>query len=204
MVNSPLALNGLENCAGFLVGTLLSLVVQGEGQAFFVSLFQPLSQRDRMVYDFNPVHHLDPMAVPLVVLAGWSWGAKRVNLPAYFPDSLTARTLVPISGAIANLLLVGILSSIRMLFPISGIETAIRFAILMALANLTVPIPPMSLGRAACSLFGASVHRQAILERVGAVVLTALVLLEQFAGWGGLQTRLVAMAEAFSHWVLRM
>jgi hypothetical protein len=199
---TPMALEGFDQWVGFVFGIVLALVVQGEAQEFFVLLFQPLSERKRVVYDLNPLHHFDFLAIPVLILAGWGWGRKTVKEPPYFPDSSICRGLTPLSGALACLFLAGILGSIEMFIPFAVLEVAIKFSILMAVANLTIPIPPLSLGRALCSSFKVADRTRELLERAGALLITAMVLLENFMHWPLLQAWVALFATGISKWIL--
>jgi hypothetical protein len=199
---TPMALEGFDQWIGFAFGIMLALVVQGEGQEFFVLLFQPLSERKRVAYDLNPLHHFDFLAIPVLILAGWGWGRKIAIEPPYFPDSSICRGLTPLAGALACILLAGILGSIEMFIPFSATEVAIKFSILMAVANLVIPIPPLGLGRALCSSFRVADRNRELLERGGALLITALVLLENFMHWPLLQAWVGLFAPSISKWIL--
>jgi hypothetical protein len=202
MMITPMALEGYDQWIGFVFGILLSLVVQGEGQEFFVLLFQPLSERKRVAYDLNPLHHFDFLAAPVLILAGWGWGRKTVVEPPYFPDSPICRGLTPLSGALASILLAGILASIHMFIPFSALETAIKFSVLMAVANLIIPIPPLGLGRAVCASLKVADSNRERMERGGAVMIIAMVLLENFLDWPLLQAWVGLFAPGISKWII--
>ena len=59
MVGSPLEFSGVSQWLGFVIGAVLAMIALGEGQAYFVSMFQVYSQREKMVHDLNPSHHVD-------------------------------------------------------------------------------------------------------------------------------------------------
>jgi len=199
---TPLAFEGFDQWIGFVFGIMLALVVQGEGQEFFVLLFQPLSERKRVVYDLNPLHHFDFLATPVLILAGWGWGRKIIIEPPYFPDSLICRSMIPLSGALASIFLAGILASIDMFIPLPAIKVAVQCSILMALANLIVPIPPLGLGRALFSSFKDADRHRKLLERTGALLITAMVLLENLMRWPLLQAWVGWFARSISKWIL--
>jgi hypothetical protein len=199
---TPLEFEGFDQWIGFVVGIMLALVVQGEGQEFFVLLFQPLSERKRVVYDLNPLHHFDFLAAPVMVLAGWGWGRKEVIEPPYFPDSSMCRSMIPLSGALASMLLAGILASFDMFIPLPAIKVAVQCSIVMAVANLVIPIPPLGLGRALFSSSRDADRHRKLLERTGALLITTLVLLEYLMHWPLLQAWVGLFAGSISKWLL--
>jgi hypothetical protein len=178
------------------------VIVLGEGQTYFVSMFQVYSQREKMVHDLNPSHHLEVRSLPLLILAGWTWGRKRPVKPQYFPDSRLCCALVPLSGAVTVLLLSGILGTFHLLFPGETVKTAIEATTLIMTANLLIPIPPLALGRALCCPFENWRRHQSSLELAGAVVLTAVALVEYWARVPLLQRMILPVSEALSRWIV--
>lgn len=202
MVGSPLEFTGVTQWLGFGIGSLLAVIVLGEGQAYFVSMFQVYSQREKMVHDLNPIHHIDLLSLPLLILAGWTWGRKRPVKAPYFPDSRLCCALVPLSGAVAVLLLSGILGTFHMLLPGETFKTAIETTTLITTVNLLVPVPPLALGRAVCCPFEGWRRSQSTLELGGAVLLTAVALVENLAKVPLLQRILLPVSEGLSRWIL--
>jgi hypothetical protein len=202
MIASPMEFEGLNQWLGFIAGAVLGLIVQGEGQAYFVLMFQPFSQREKVTYDLNPFRHIDLLSIPVLILAGWGWSRQRVVEPSYFPDSWICRGLVPLSGAVANMLLAGILGSIHMLVPFAVIEMAVQANILLAVANLAIPVPPLALGRAFCCPFQDPKRPQSIIRLTGAIVLTGVIVLEKTMGWPLLQAWVLFLSTGIAKWVL--
>jgi hypothetical protein len=202
MVGSPLEFSGVSQWLGFVIGAVLAMIALGEGQAYFVSMFQVYSQREKMVHDLNPSHHVDVSSLPLLILAGWTWSRKRPVRPPYFPDSRLCCALVPLSGAVAVLLLSGILGTFHMIFPGETVETAIEATTLIMAANLLIPVPPLALGRALCCPFEDWRKHQSSLELGGAVVLTAVVLVEYWARVPLLQRMILPVSETLSRWIV--
>lgn len=202
MVSSPMEFSDPLQWLGFLIGATLSIIVQGEGQAFFVLMFQAISQRERVVYDLNPLNHVDLRSIPALILAGWAWSRKRFTKPQYFPDSRICSGLVPLAGAISPLLLAGILGTLYALLPGATIQTAVMTSASMAVANLVVPIPPLALGRALCCPFENSIRHQTVAELAGASTITALLILEQWTKWPLLQHWVHSVSAPLSKWVL--
>jgi hypothetical protein len=202
MVTTPLEFETLNQWLGFVIGAVLALVVQGEGQAYFVLMFQTFSQREKVVYDLNPTHHIDLLSIPVLILSGWGWTKKRIVEPPYFPTSWICRSLVPLSGAVANILLAGILGSIHMLAPSAVVETAVQVNILMAVANLAIPVPPLALGRALCCPFYDPDRPRFLIEFTGAIILTGMIVLERIMNWPLLQAWVLFLSRGITKWVL--
>jgi hypothetical protein len=202
MIASPMEFEGLNQWLGFILGAVLGLFMQGEGQAFFVLMFQTISQRERVNYDLNPFHHIDVLSIPVLVFAGWGWTGKRIVEPPYFPDSWICRTLVPLSGSVANLLLVGILGSVHMFVSSDIVEAAVRVNILIAVANLAIPVPPLALGRALCCPFMDPARPRFPIELSGTIILTGLIVFEKVMHWPLLQAWVLFLSTPVAQWVL--
>ncbi len=177
----PLHYHNLVQWIGGLIGIIAGFIVQGEMQMFFVLLFQNLSERKRVVYDLNPFHHIDPSSLPVILFTGWGWGKKRVEVPAYFPPNRIAKAAVHMMAPTANMILVGVLSSVYLFAPVPIIKFVVEINALIAMANFMIPIPPMALGRAVHTLLPALDGRLAAFERSGALILTVLVILDYWA-----------------------
>jgi hypothetical protein len=199
---TPMALEGLDQWIGFIFAVVFALVVLGEAQQFYVHLFQPLSERTRIHYDVNLLHHYDLLATPVLILAGWGWGSKTVAEPPYFPDSSICRAMKPLSGGLASILLAGIFGSINMFVPFPALEVAVKISVLMGVANLIIPIPPLGLGRALCAYFGIVDRNLEHIECGGALLITALILLENLMHWPLLQAWVGLLAPDVSKWIL--
>jgi hypothetical protein len=198
----PFEFHSHDQWLGAIIGIIAGLVIQGEGQAFFVLMFQNLSEREKPVYDLNPLHHIDPRSFPVLLLTGWGWGKKRVEEPPYFPRSWIARSMVPLTAPLANMILAGVLGTIYMFLPFSILKIAIEINILIAMANFLVPIPPMALGRALCCPFQVLDKRQATVETVGAAALIIIVAVEFWAKTSYLQSLIIPPTKFVAKWVL--
>ncbi len=204
MIGSPLEFSNAAQWVGFAIGAVLAVIALGEGQAYFVSMFQVYSQRERMVHDLNPYHHLDLTSLPLLILAGWTWGKKRPSTPPYFPDSRLSRAMVPIAGGVAVLLLSGILGTFHLVFPGQLVKTAINATTVIMAANLLIPVPPLALGRAVFCQFETWGRHQPNLEPLGAVILTGVALVEWWAKVPLLHRLILPVGEALSRWIVNV
>ncbi|HOV86439.1 MAG TPA: hypothetical protein PLM79_08755 [Syntrophobacteraceae bacterium] len=193
---------GVAQWLGYFLGTLSAVVIQGEGAAYFVLMFEPISRRGKVIYDLNPAHHLDLRSIPLLFLAGWTWSKKCVVKPDYFPNSRISGALTGLAGGLAILLMSGILGTLYMFLPFGALETAIRACVVIAMANLLIPIPPFALGRALWCPFQDTLKHQKAVEWAGAIAVTALVLLEVWMKSPFLTDRIFSPASFLSRWIL--
>lgn len=198
----PLQYHHLDQWIGGMAGIAAGFVVQGEMMMFFVLLFQNLSERKRVVYDLNPLHHIDLSTLPVILFTGWGWGKKRIEVPPYFPQRRIARSMIHIAAPFGNLCLAGVLGSIYMFFPGSILKTAIQLNALVAMANFLIPVPPMALGRAICTYSPGLENRLPALEQAGALLITVLVLLEYWARAGISQSFLLPPAKFVSELIM--
>lgn len=198
----PLELRDVSQWLGCVIGLLLGLMVQGNAQIFFVHLFEVMSQRTKIEYDLNPDHHIDLWSAPTMLFAGWGWTKKEVAEPTYFPTAPLPRMLLPLSGPVANLALVGILGTFYMFLPFVVFQVAMAVNIQLAVANLLIPIPPLALGRALCRPFETLRLQQAALQRGGAVVLGAAAAAEYFWHWPLFDAWVKPISAVFYKWVI--
>ena len=200
----PLELRDVSQWFGCVIGLLFGLMVQGNAQVYFVHLFEVLSQRTKVEYDLNPDHHIDVWSVPAILFAGWGWTKKEVREPVYFPAKPIPRILLPLSGPVANLALVGILGTFYIFFPFTVFQVAIAVNIQMAFANLLIPIPPLALGRALCRPFVALEAYQPVVQKGGAVLLGVATAVQYFWHWPLFDLWLKPISAIFYRWVLNL
>lgn len=198
----PLHYLHLDQWIGGVFGIVTGFIVQGEVMMFFVLMFQNLSDRERVVYDLNPFHHMDLSTLPVILLTGWGWGKKRVAVPPYFPQHRITRSMIHLAAPMGNLCFVGVLGSIYMFFPVSILKFVIQINSLIAMANFMIPIPPMALGRAICTYFPELKDRFPAMERTGALLITVLVLLDYWTRAGIWQSVLLPPALFISRFIL--
>ncbi|MDY0041108.1 MAG: hypothetical protein RBS57_12420, partial [Desulforhabdus sp.] len=176
---------------------------QGDAQEYFVHLFEDLSKRTPIKYEVNPLNHLDLWGIPVLILAGWGWSKRRVEVPGYFPTSPLAACFIPLSGVVANFALVGILSTLYLMLPFSLLEVAIAINIQIAFANLMIPIPPLALGRALVCPFQLSLDQQFSVDFLGKLVILALVVAEYTMHWPLFRPLIMKPSSFVLEWVLR-
>jgi hypothetical protein len=200
----PIELTGWDQWLGYVAGLVMSVVVQGEGQDFFMLMFQVLKDRERVIYDLNPLHHLDPRGLPLLVFTGWGWSNKTPTVPDYFPKSWIFHSLIPIAGTIVVFCLVGLMGSIHFFFQLTFLETAAQACTMLAVANLFIPIPPLALGRALCSPFSIYKEHKFAVDSLGTATPTLIIAVAYFMNWPFLRDWVVTISVRFSGWVLAL
>jgi hypothetical protein len=198
----PLYYHEMDQWIGCIVGMIAGFILQGEIQVFFVLLFQNLSERKKVIYDLNPFHHIDPAALPVILLTGWGWGKKRVEVPSYFPQNKVARSIIHLTAPIGNLCLMGVLGSIYMFWQGSILKFAIQINALNAVANFFIPICPMALGRALCTLVPKFEIHRSRMALYGAILLTLLVIWDFWTKAGIFQWLLVPSARFISRLIM--
>ena len=110
--------------------------------------------------------------------------------------------MTPLAGALASVLLAGILGSINMFLPFPALQVAIEICILMSVANLIIPIPPLGLGRAFCAYLSVSDLNRQRMERWGALLIITMVLVENLMHLPLLQAWVGLLAPTISRWIL--
>jgi hypothetical protein len=198
----PLELTRPDHWLGCLAAMLVGIIVQGEAQWFYCCLWLPFSERHTIRYDLNPWHHLSPWSLPALLLAGWGWSRKRVAAPAHFPASRLQQAMLPLSGALGNMLLVGILGSLRVILIHPAFDVAIAVTIQMALANLLIPLPPLALGRAWSAALSHLAPQGAKLERIGAAALTLALLAEHLFDLNLLRAGIMRLSAVIFAWTV--
>lgn len=198
----PLELHDFSQWLGCVIGILFGFTVQGNAQIYFVHLFEVMSKRTKIEYELNPNDHIDMWSIPALLFAGWGWTKKQVAEPAYFPATPIPRMLLPLSGPVANLALVGILGTFYIFLPVTVFAVAIVINIQIAVANLLIPIPPLALGRALCRPFDTLRDHQSSLEFVGAIVLGVATAAEYFLHLPLFDTWVKPISAAIFKWVV--
>jgi hypothetical protein len=200
----PLEIHGLEQWLGYIIGLLLGIVVQGEGRHFFVLMFQPLKDREKVIYDLNPLNHLDLRGLPLLLFTGWGWSRKKPVEPDYFPKSWIFHSLMPLAGTMAIMCLVGLLGSLYFLLHFAVFKAAAEASTLLAVANFLIPVPPMALGSALCAPFDTFTRNRTLIETFGIAVLTVSILIAYFMHWQFLREWVTAISTPVANWVLSL
>lgn len=142
----------------------------------------------------NPLAHLDPMGTLLIVFAGFGWARPVPVNPVYFRKPRRDDLLVTAAGPVSNLLVALVLGLVLQVVPISGADSlgnsfglvlyhAIYFNLLLCFFNL-IPIFPLDGARIVRNLLPLNqAYAWSRLEPIGPMLLLAVIVLGQYAGW---------------------
>lgn len=157
----------------------------------------------------NPIHHLDPFGLLMMVVVGFGW-AKPVPVdPRYFKDPKKGMAVTALAGPVSNLLLTAVLLLIcrgmDLYAPYSdGLSTFFMFlvdtsvlSVGLGLFNL-LPIPPLDGSKVLAAVLPDRAYYQLMrYERYGMLLLIVLSLMNVGGGlinqaiaavWTGLYT----------------
>lgn len=142
----------------------------------------------------NPLAHLDPMGTLLIIFAGFGWARPVPVNPSRFQNPRRDDLLVTGAGPVSNFVLALVLAFILKVVPISGADSigntfglvlyhAIYFNLLLCFFNL-MPIFPLDGARIVRNLLPLKqAHAWSRLEPIGPLLLLAVIVLGQYAGW---------------------
>ena len=193
-----------------IVAVLLCLVVHEvcHGLAAYW-LGDPTAKQSHRL-SLNPIHHLDPFGLLMMVVVGFGW-AKPVPVdPRYFRKPKQGMAVTALAGPVSNLLLavffLGIGKVIYLYAPYSAgmnvffewcLFTVAPMSVGMGLFNL-IPIPPLDGSKVLAMFLPNSAYGQLMrYERYGILVLLAL----SWLGLGGnfLGNAIYGVYEALFH-----
>ena len=139
---------------------------------------------------FNPIHHLDPFGLIMMIAVGFGW-AKPVPVdPRYFKKPKQGMALTALAGPVSNFVLAfisalavnGLMGAVSVKGEGTALITAARFFYLLVLLNIglgifnLIPFPPLD-GSKVLAMFlpDRAYIRWMQLERYGMFVLMALL-----------------------------
>ena len=186
-----------------LVGSLVAAFTVHEfSHAIVASRLGDDTARHHGRVTLNPIRHLDPLGSILILTAGFGWAKPVPVNPAYLrPHPRSGLALVSAAGPASNLLfaaLVAIVVNLGLLqpqvigytvFP-GGTESIAAYAagtlivwnVSLAVFNF-IPVAPLDGFKVAVGLLPRDASEAlARLERIGPLILIALVLVGQFTG----------------------
>ncbi|USN53742.1 MAG: site-2 protease family protein [Candidatus Nomurabacteria bacterium] len=141
---------------------------------------------------FNPLAHIDPMGILLLLIAGFGWGKPTPFNPINLKNPRLGTVWVALAGPLSNLIQIivfGIfLKFVAFLGPsnylVIFLAALLQINIILMLFNL-IPIPPLDGSKV---LFGflppSTLEFQARFERIGPLVLLGIIIVDQFTGIG--------------------
>lgn len=166
---------------------LVAIMVHEVCHGFTAYLLGDPTARERKRLSFNPIRHIDPVGLLLLIVAGFGW-AKPVPVDSrYFKRPKAGMALVALAGPLSNFALAFVsVALIRVTLMFSGLaaEILFNFFTYMALrsAGLGIfnlfPIPPLD----GSKILGAALPDRAYytlmrVERYGFILLMGLLWL---------------------------
>jgi Zn-dependent protease len=155
----------------------------------------------------NPLKHLDPTGFILLLLAGFGYAKPVPYNPAYLKDRRTGPVLIGLAGPLSNVVFATVSALLLKFFlPTLGASNLlIQFLFLLALININlavfnlIPVPPLDGSKLLHALLsGPQWDRlRYTLETQGPFILLALILLDQFSGFGFFSHLLTFFGGAF-------
>ncbi len=131
----------------------------------------------------NPVAHIDPMGMLLLIFAGFGWGKPVSFDPSYLKDPKRDTALIAFAGPLSNILLAIVLAIIFRVFgpilPLSigtFLYVTIYYNLVLAFFNL-IPIHPLDGYKVVFAFLKGDLYYQWLeVEKYGIVILLVLVL----------------------------
>lgn len=178
----------IDSVVTFVVSALVAITVNAEAQAFAATLFGDAQSESKDRFHFNAFLHLDLLGGLCFLFGGFGW-PRQIGVDAgQFRHPRLYSVLTRLAGPLGNFLMANIAGSVIWLFTVMEFNPRV-FQMLMgvnlmvAVANL-IPIPPLAAGEvlSALGFYGGS-GLQEKFERIGPLVILALVALDRLAGW---------------------
>jgi Zn-dependent protease len=142
----------------------------------------------------NPIVHVDPLGLLLIIFAGFGWARPVPVNPSAFQNPRRDDLLVTAAGPVSNLLVALLLGLVLRFVPISGADSigntfglvlyhAISINLLLCFFNL-MPIFPLDGARIVRNLLPPKqAYAWSRLEPIGPMILLGVIVLGQYAGW---------------------
>jgi Zn-dependent protease len=172
-----------------LPGIILGFTVHEYAHALAAYRLGDTTARDEGRLTLNPVKHIDPFGLILLLVAGFGW-AKPVRFdPTKFRHPRRDEAIVAMAGPFSNLLLAVLLALSLRLLAAGGAGAEVMNALLTAMfVNLglfvfnMIPIPPLDGSHLYLPFLKSGNQRAAsILYRYGAFAFFGVIILEQVA-----------------------
>jgi len=140
----------------------------------------------------NPLAHIDPLGIFLLLIAGFGWGKPTPFNPMNLRNTRWGTVLVAAAGPISNLIMIIIFGLfLKFLYPSLGPDNLltiflialVQINVILMMFNL-IPIPPLDGSKVLFGFIDISTETQAKFERIGPMLLLGLIIMEQFSGLG--------------------
>ncbi len=198
--------NGMSAFLLRIVAVFLCITVHEVCHGFAARLLgDPTAERAHRL-SFNPIRHIDPMGLLMMVLVGFGWAKPVPVNPGYFKDPKSGMAITAFAGPLSNFVLAfvaafgwqaaqavqsasGSTAGLRLL--INLLSMIITLSIGLGLFNL-IPIPPLDGAKILGALLPENLYFKLMqYERYGMFLLFALLFFGVFDG--PLRTGLLAM-----------
>lgn len=166
----------------FFAGLIMAITIHEFAHAWVADLLGDPTPRARGRLTLNPLAHLDPLGTLAILLTRFGWG-KPVPFDEYnLKDPVRDTALISLSGALANLLLAGLISIIinLQIMPFAWLQTAmvqiLIVNVVLAVFNL-VPIKPLDGNKVMRALLPSESAREydRVMDQYGLWILLFLV-----------------------------
>lgn len=153
---------------------LICLTVHEAGHGLAAYLLGDKTAKQSGRLSLNPLRHIDPIGLLMMLLFGFGWARPVPVDPSRFKHPKTGMALTALAGPLTNILTAAVLSLIMPLFhsPVAQwLQTGIEFSIGLAAFNL-IPIPPLDGSRILMLILPEKLAwKWASLDRYGWVIL---------------------------------
>jgi Zn-dependent protease len=168
----------------YLIAAIISIAIHEFAHAATADVLGDDTPRNQGRLSLNPIDHLDPLGMLLLVFSGFGWGKPVPINPLQFSNPRLGTALVSVAGPGSNLLLAGItalalrvlslhhLPSITVIFLV----VLIKFNVVFPLFNL-LPISPLDGFKLVAGLLPLDLADQWLeLRKYGLIILIVLLL----------------------------
>jgi Zn-dependent proteases len=121
---------------------LLSLTFHEFAHAWFAYRLGDPTAKYSGRLSLNPLIHIDPIGLLMVLLVGFGWAKPVPVNPFYFKNPPLHTALVALAGPLSNLLLASIGIFVQNFVNLIGLDTFVWINIYLAVFNM-IPLPPL-------------------------------------------------------------
>ena len=150
----------------------------------------------------NPIAHIDPLGIILLLLAGFGWGKPTPYNPLYLKSQRWGPVIVAVAGPVSNLIMIVAFGLLLRAFAFLG-TTNLMVLLLVALVQINIvlmifnliPIPPLDGSKVVFGFLPRSTEQfQMNLERLGPMLLIGLIIIDRFANLGVFSSAFTAIS----------
>ncbi len=169
-----------------ILPALLCITLHEMGHGFAALLMGDTTAKDMGRLSFNPLHHIDPMGLVMMVAFRFGW-ARPVPINMYrFKNPKRGMAITALAGPVTSILLSALLLLLYgLLFPLAGggvgkfavdvVATGAYLSLSLGVFNL-IPIPPLDGSKVLFSVLSDEAYAKLMrYERYGMLLLVALL-----------------------------